>query len=85
MATSITSLPPVRSKSARPLTSARDGEALFHRWQKLHDRTARDELVQRFLPLARKLARFVHNVGHEPFDDLLQVASLGLVKAVDRF
>ena len=41
-------------------------------------------LSQRFLPLARKLARR-YNVGHEPFDDLLQVASLGLVKAVDRF
>ena len=41
-------------------------------------------LSERFLPLARKLARR-YNVGHEPFDDLLQVASLGLVKAVDRF
>ena len=83
MATLTTTLPPVRSKSARPLTP-RESEALFYRWQKLHDRTARDELVQRFLPLARKLARR-YNVGHEPFDDLLQVASLGLVKAVDRF
>jgi RNA polymerase sigma-B factor len=74
---------PLRSKSSGPL-SARETEALFHRWQRLHDRAARDELVERFLPLARKLARR-YNVGHEPFDDLLQVASLGLVKAVDRF
>jgi RNA polymerase sigma-B factor len=66
-----------------PLTH-RETEALFHRWQQLQDRSARDVLVERFLPLARKLARR-YNVGHEPFDDLMQVASLGLVKAVDRF
>jgi RNA polymerase sigma-B factor len=40
--------------------------------------------VRRFLPLARKLAHRYRS-AHEPYDDLLQVASLGLVKAVDRF
>ena len=40
--------------------------------------------MQRFLPLARKLARR-YSGAHEPLDDLLQVASLGLVKAIDRF
>jgi RNA polymerase sigma-B factor len=48
------------------------------------DMTARDELVQRFLPLARQLARRYQR-GNEPLDDLIQVASIGLVKAVDRF
>jgi RNA polymerase sigma-B factor len=57
---------------------------LFVRWQEHGDRAARDELVQRFLPLARKLARR-YSGAREPFDDLLQVASLGLVKAIDRF
>ncbi len=59
-------------------------ETLFVRWQQHGDRAARDELVRRFLPLARKLARR-YNGAREPFDDLLQVASLGLVKAVDRY
>jgi RNA polymerase sigma-B factor len=57
---------------------------LFERWQRHGDHAARDELVERYLPLARKLARR-YTAAHEPFEDLLQVASLGLVKAVDRF
>jgi RNA polymerase sigma-B factor len=48
------------------------------------DLGAREELVERFLPLARDLAlRYTYT--DEPFDDLLQVASLGLIKAIDRF
>ena len=57
---------------------------LFVRWQQHGDQGARDELVKRYLPLARKLARR-YSGAREPFEDLLQVASLGLVKAVDRF
>jgi RNA polymerase sigma-B factor len=48
------------------------------------DAGAREELVHRFLPLARRLARRYQRRG-EPIDDLVQVASLGLLKAIDRF
>jgi RNA polymerase sigma-B factor len=61
-----------------------ESRALFESWSKDKDRRARDELVQRFMPLARKLAHRYRG-AHEPYDDLLQVASLGLVKAIDRF
>ena len=40
--------------------------------------------MDRFLPLARQLARRYQR-GGEPLDDLIQVASLGLLKAIDRF
>jgi RNA polymerase sigma-B factor len=59
-------------------------EELFVRWQQHGDPRAREELVRRFLPLARKLARR-YSGAREPFEDLLQVASLGLVKAIDRY
>src|SRR4051794_457272 len=64
--------------------SARDEQVLFHRYQLYRDPAAREELVQRFLPLARRLARRYER-GPEPLEDLVQVASLGLVHAIDRF
>jgi RNA polymerase sigma-B factor len=57
---------------------------LFERWHRCGDRRARDQLIERFLPLARKLARR-YVPSSEPYEDLVQVASLGLVKAVERF
>jgi RNA polymerase sigma-B factor len=53
----------------------------YHRWG---DLAAREELVEQFLPLARDLALRYAYTG-EPLDDLAQVASVGLVKAIDRF
>jgi RNA polymerase sigma-B factor len=48
------------------------------------DPRARSELIERFLPLARALARRYERAG-EPLEDLVQVASLGLVKAIDGY
>jgi RNA polymerase sigma-B factor len=57
---------------------------LFARYRSRGDLSARDELVERFLPLARRLAQRYHR-GGEPLDDLVQVASVGLLQALDRF
>jgi RNA polymerase sigma-B factor len=57
---------------------------LLLRYHRAGDADAREALVHRFLPLARALASRYRGSG-EPFDDLVQVASLGLLKAIDRF
>jgi RNA polymerase sigma-B factor len=61
-----------------------DPRQLFVRWQRDGDEAAREELLTRFMPLARSLARR-YGRSSEPFEDLLQVASLGLLKAMDRY
>ncbi len=58
--------------------------ALFLAWQKHGDVAARDALVSEFMPLARNLARR-YGRSSEPMDDLVQVAAVGLVLAIDRF
>jgi RNA polymerase sigma-B factor len=71
---------PRRSDAGR----LRADRALLERYVERRDPVDRDRLVERFLPLARGLARRYQRSG-EPFDDLFQVACLGLVKAIDRF
>ena len=57
---------------------------LFLRARRFGDEAARERLIESFMPLALHLARRYRR-GDEPIDDLVQVASMGLVKAVDRF
>jgi RNA polymerase sigma-B factor len=59
-------------------------ETMWERYKRTGDPAARSSLIRHFMPLARHLARRYDQRG-EPLDDLVQVASLGLVKAVDRF
>ena len=64
---------PTRTFVASSATTTRHG-----------DLEARARLIQQYLPLVRRLAR--RYVGHgEQFDDLVQVGSIGLIKAIDRF
>lgn len=77
-----TGIAPLARPSALP--PAEDVELLFSAWQQRRDQRAREALMRRFTPLARGLARR-YDRSSEPFDDLLQVAMLGLLKAIDRF
>jgi RNA polymerase sigma-B factor len=61
----------------------RDLELLL-RYHRDGDLAAREELIVRFIPLARQLAARYRAAG-ESQDDLVQVACLGLLKAVDRY
>jgi RNA polymerase sigma-B factor len=79
---SVATRPPSTLRSAPPATT--DASELFDRWQRDGDAAAREALVRQFMPLTRGLARR-YGRSSEPFEDLLQVASLGLLKALDRY
>jgi RNA polymerase sigma-B factor len=73
----------VTTSSAREFVRLPDDELLAIYFED-RDSAAREELVRRFLPFARKLAlRYVHS--REPLDDLVQVACVGLLNAIERF
>jgi len=66
-----------------------DARAMFVRLADLADNdperaALRDRLVEMHLPLVEHLARRFRNRG-EPLDDLVQVATIGLIKSIDRF
>ena len=75
-----------RPTPATPIDRARrqrEDQRLMRKVQTGDDR-AREELIERYMPLARSLA-LRYRRASEPLDDLIQVASVGLVKAVDRW
>src|ERR671937_3022513 len=72
-----------RTPSADRARRQRDDQRLMLR-HRHGDERAREELIERYMPLARSLA-LRYRRASEPLDDLVQVASVGLVKAVDRW
>jgi RNA polymerase sigma-B factor len=57
---------------------------LLKRYKSQGDIHARDELVDAMLPWVRRIALRYANRGHD-VDDLIQVGTLGLIKAIDRY
>ena len=72
------------SATLDPSGRASHEAALFQRFHATRDPATRELLVERFLPLARSIAlRF--STRRDTLEDLLQVATIGLINAVDRF
>ena len=73
-------------RPAAPSSDVRqlEEERLLRRYHREADLDAREELVMRFMPLARQLAARYRHSG-EPMEDLAQVACVGLLKAIDRY
>ena len=57
---------------------------LFAQYKETNDPEVRDQLIVSHLNLVRFLASKFKNRG-EPLDDLIQVGTIGLIKAIDRF
>ncbi|HEV3379194.1 MAG TPA: SigB/SigF/SigG family RNA polymerase sigma factor [Thermoleophilaceae bacterium] len=82
MAVAVSACEPAAPESPEQRTY--EDARLLLRYHREGDLAAREELVLRFLPLARQLASRYRHAG-ESLDDLVQVASLGLLKAIDRY
>jgi RNA polymerase sigma-B factor len=72
-----------RGRTQTHLSPAGERE-LFIRWRRFGDRSAQEQLIREYTPLSRSLARR-YGRSSEPFDDLFQVAQLGLLKALERY
>jgi RNA polymerase sigma-B factor len=66
------------------LTERADTRELLRGYREQGDLRARETLIEQELPLVRALARRYAGRG-EHLDDLIQVGSIGLIKAIDRF
>lgn len=71
-------------KTKRSIRDKQKTKELFKRYKETGDEQAREQLVLAHLNLARFLASKFKNRG-ESLDDLVQVATIGLIKAIDRF
>lgn len=81
--------PPLPTVGTDPATQIRRGAGRRHEDALFcalagGDRRAREELVARFMPLARSIA-LRYRTPAEPFEDVLQVAAIGLLGAIDRY
>jgi RNA polymerase sigma-B factor len=74
----------VHRRPDSPERAREEDRELLRRYHELGDTAAREELIQRHLPLVRSLARRYSGRG-EALEDIEQVGAIGLIKAIDRF
>jgi RNA polymerase sigma-B factor len=69
--------------------SADKGQDQVHRWlleyARTRDPSLRDAIIQASLPLVKRIAYGLARRSTDPVEDLIQVGSIGLIKAVDQF
>ena len=63
---------------------AENDKVLLRRYHEEGDLQAREQLIEQYMSLVRSLARR-YNYRGEQLDDLVQIGSIGLIKAIDRF
>ncbi|WP_321973208.1 SigB/SigF/SigG family RNA polymerase sigma factor [Paratractidigestivibacter sp.] len=73
-----------RSSKGKPAWDKERTRELFRRYKHDGDEEAREQLIVSHLNLVRYIASKFKNRG-EPLDDLIQVGTVGLIKAIDRF
>jgi RNA polymerase sigma-B factor len=78
------------SSSTAPRTSAADkAQDQVHRWlleySQTRDPSLRDKIIQSSLSLVKRIAYGLARRSTDPVEDLIQVGSIGLIKAVDQF
>lgn len=72
------------SVAPKSATSRESARALLREYHERGNLQARERLIQQYMPLVKGLARR-HSTRGEPYEDLVQVGCIGLIKAVDRF
>ena len=73
-----------RASKGKPAWDKERTRELFRRYKEEGDEEAREQLIVSHVNLARYIAAKFKNRG-EPLDDLIQVGTIGLIKAIDRF
>ncbi len=75
---------PSDQKSKKLMWDKARTRELFRKYKQEGDEEARSQLIMSYLNLVRFLAAKFNNRG-EPLEDLIQVGTIGLIKAIDRF
>ena len=65
--------------------SSKNISKLLIEYNKKKDKTVRDKIVEYTIPLVKKIAYGLARRSADPVDDLIQVGSIGLVKAIEQF
>ena len=73
-----------RASKGKPAWNKERTRELFRRYKQEGDEEAREQLIMSHINLVRYIAAKFKNRG-EPLDDLIQVGTVGLIKAIDRF